>query len=289
MKRTILVSALSSVLLPGAGLMAQDDSSSSSDAPATKAADTTDDTAQVKDINTADDIWTRSRLTGDWWGARTTLEDHGLSLGLRLSQYYQGVTSGGARTGDEYGGTVDYRFNVDGGKLFNAQGLSLDVHARSRFGEDVHEKAGDMTLTNTGLLMPLPGDYSQTDVTGFMVNQMFPVGEDHIGLASIGQIDIVDAITLFFPIVGYGQEGFWNVNSMVSAEPWLGAVAGLSLFGGYVATMNTRYQIGQSGLVVTGPRMYRPRWAVFQIHSMTGFGLPDSTAFFENGMKRWGI
>jgi hypothetical protein len=100
--------------------------------------------------------------------------------------------------------------------------------------------------------MPLPGDYHGTALTGFTLNQYFPVGEEHLGMATLGKLDILDAVTLFFPSVGYGQEGFWNVNALVTALPWFGAVNGLSLYGGWLATINKEYQIGQSAILVTG-------------------------------------
>jgi hypothetical protein len=118
-----------------------------------------------------------------------------------------------------------------------------------------------MTLPNTGLLMPLPGDYHGTDITGLTVNQYFPVGKEHLGLFTLGKLDILDAVTLFFPSVGYGQEGFWNVNSMVTALPWFGAVNGLSLYGGWLATINKEAQIGQSAILVTGTKNVTTEWS----------------------------
>jgi porin len=210
----------------------------------------------------AEDIWTRDKLTGDWWGARTDLSDHGINLGLRLSQYYQGVTSGGVDTNSEYGGTVDYRVHVDTSKLFGTwEGFSVDMHARTRFGDDIGGDAGGLTLPNTGMLMPLPGDYDDTDITGLTVNQMFPVGEKHLGMATLGKLDILDAVTLFFPSVAYGQEGFWNVNALVSALPWFGAVNGLSLYGGWLATINKEYGLGQSAILVTGTENVTTQWS----------------------------
>jgi porin len=200
-----------------------------------------------------EDIWTRDKLTGDWGGWRTDLLDHGIDAQFRLSQYYQGVTSGGVETNSEYGGTMDYRVNTDLRKLFGFwDGLSVNMHARTRYGQDVLADAGDMTLPNTGMLMPLPGDYDGTDMTGLTVNQFFPVGQKHLGMFTLGKLDILDAVSLFFPHVGYGQEGFWNVNALISALPWFGAVNGLSLYGGWLATINKEHQIGQSAILVTG-------------------------------------
>ena len=200
-----------------------------------------------------DSVWTRDKLTGDWGGLRSDLSKHGIDIDLRLSQYGQRVSNGGREKNGEWGGTMDYRLNLDGKKLFGTwDGFSIQMHARTRWGNDILADAGGLTLPNTGLLMPLPGDYSDTDLTGLTINQYFPVGEEHLGMATLGKLDILDAVTLFFPSVGYGQEGFWNVNSLVSALPWFGAVNGLSLYGGWLATINKQYQIGQSAILVTG-------------------------------------
>jgi porin len=209
----------------------------------------------------AEDIWTRDKLTGDWWGGRTYLSDHGIDIGLRLSQYGQRVASGGVDKNGEYGGTMDYRVNVDGKKLFGSWGgLSFNMHARTRFGQDVSADAGAFALENTGMLMPAPGDYHDTDITGLTVNQSFPFFEGHLGLFTLGKLDIIDAVSLFFPNVAYGQEGFWNVNSMVSALPWFGAVRGLSLYGGWLATINKEYQTGESAIIVTGTENESTSW-----------------------------
>ena len=199
------------------------------------------------------DVWTRDKFLGDWGGLRTDLLDHGIDVGLRLSHYGQSVADGGVDTNTEFGGTMDYRVNADLRKLFDLwDGLSLTMHARTRYGKDIGADAGGLVLPNTGLLQPNPGDYSGTAVTGLMANQIFPLSDTHLGFAAAGKIDIIDAVTLFFPEVNYGQEGFMNVNGLVSALPWFGAVDGLSLYGGWLATVNKEFGIGQSAILVTG-------------------------------------
>ena len=199
-----------------------------------------------------DDILTRKNLTGDWGGLRTDLHDHGIDIGLRQSHYGQGVASGGVRKNGEYGGTMDYRAHIDGKKLFGTwEGLSIDIHARTRYGQDVSADVGSLALQNTGLLMPGIGSYHGTDVTGLTLTQTFPFfGKP--ALISGGILDVLDLVTGFFPNVGYGQEGFMNANSMVTALPWLGAVQGLSLYGGWVGTINTEHKMPENGFLITG-------------------------------------
>jgi porin len=228
--------------------------------PSIVLAQTGDESTEANPVN--ESIWTRDKLTGDWWGARTDLSDHGIDIDLRLSQYYQGVTSGGVDTNSEYGGTMDYRVHIDTSKLFGSwDGFSINMHARTRFGNDIGADAGGLTLPNAAMLMPLPGDYEDTDITGLTVNQFFPVGDEHLGMATLGKLDIIDALTLFFPPIGYGQEGFWNVNGMVAALPWFGAVNGLSLYGGWLATINKEFQLGQSAILVTGTENVTTEWS----------------------------
>ena len=106
-------------------------------------------------------------------------------------------------------------------------------------------------IQNTGLMMPAPGDYDNTDVTGLIVSQFLPFFG---GLANVtaGVLDVVDTVNGFFPNLGYGQEGFWNINSTVTSLPWFGAVRGLSLYGAVFSTINQEFKMPQSGFLVTG-------------------------------------
>ncbi len=108
--------------------------------------------------------------------------------------------------------------------------------------------------------MPAPGDYHGTDITGLTVSYMFPLFKGYLGNVSVGKLDVIDLVTGFFPNIGYGQEGFWNVNSQVTAMPWFGSVAGLSLYGGMGVTINEKYQIAQSGLVIAGTQNVSTSW-----------------------------
>src|SRR4029077_6625900 len=63
------------------------------------------------------DLWSRSTLTGDWWGVRNQLADKGVTFDLNITQVGQGVVAGGKNGAWEYGGRGDMVMNVDSGKL----------------------------------------------------------------------------------------------------------------------------------------------------------------------------
>jgi porin len=78
------------------------------------------------------------------------------------------------------------------------------------------------------MLYPLPGKYHDTDITGALIMQYL-----FDGRAALfgGKLHAVDLVTALFPHVGYGQESFWNVSSLVSALPWFRFI-NLSMWGG---------------------------------------------------------
>jgi porin len=223
---------------------------------------TADPNAPAQDSADGDfkNIWTRPKLTGEWYGLRSDLADMGITLDLRLSQYYQSVTSGGSNTNGAYGGTMDYRLHLDGGKLGLWEGFSIDMHARSRFGRDVSADAGALSLENTGMLMPATGDYQQTDITGLTASYTFPFFAGRLGNVTVGKLDVIDLLTGFFPSIGCGQEGFMNANGQVSALPWFGSIQGLSLYGGYLMTINTEYKTAESGFLAVGTENVSTSW-----------------------------
>src|SRR5437667_6611395 len=59
----------------------------------------------------------RDRLTGDWGGARTWLQEHGITLAPRLTQFYQGMVAGDGDHDFEYAGKADLLLSADLSKL----------------------------------------------------------------------------------------------------------------------------------------------------------------------------
>jgi hypothetical protein len=80
------------------------------------------------------DLWTRSTLSGDWWGFRNQLADKGITLDMSLTQSAQGIVHGGKNTGWQYGGgRGDIILNLDTQKLGLWPGGFLNVEAEGNF------------------------------------------------------------------------------------------------------------------------------------------------------------
>ena len=112
----------------------------------------------------------RSKLTGDWFGWRSSLQDRGITFDLSTTQYYQGVASGGLEQEFQYGGRNDYFLNLEGEKLGLWQGASLTLHGETRYGESVNSLAGTLLAPNLLLALPQPSG-SVTALTGVTFTQ----------------------------------------------------------------------------------------------------------------------
>jgi porin len=206
-------------------------------------------------------IWTRDKLTGDWGGLRSDMSEHGLEIDMKLSQFYQEVTSGGvdSSNGGEYGVLLDTWFNVDMNKLFGTwEGLHLTAHVQSRDGSDVSADAGSLLLSNAALLYPLPGDYDGTNVTTFFFTQMLFDDQAALLAGKLGSFDVLEGL---FPqgIVNHGTEGFMNANSIMSIFSW-GRWLTLSQYG--VAGWTYADGMPSTGFIVAGTDNTTTSWDI---------------------------
>ncbi len=113
---------------------------------------------------------TRPTLTGDWLGLRPDLADHGISLSGNVTQFYQGVTSGGLERDFRYGGHADYYMNVDGQKAGLWQGLFVSLHAETVFGQSANGLTGALLPVSFIQAVPKPNE-SATALTAVKVTQ----------------------------------------------------------------------------------------------------------------------
>ncbi len=87
---------------------------------------------------------TAPRLTGDWGGARTTLEDHGVLFKIYYNTTYGINARGGADTTNAHrlSGTVDLFNVVDFQKMGLWENGQLLVQTKGRFSRNVNDKVG---------------------------------------------------------------------------------------------------------------------------------------------------
>lgn len=150
-------------------------------------------------------IFDRPKLTGNWWGARDALFENGLTFDVSSTQFYQGVTSGGIDQIAKYGGRNDYLFNLDGGKAGLWEGLHLNLHGESRYGNDINEASGTLLVPpNIAMLFPLPAG-THTALTAVKFTQYLT--DDLVVYA--GKFNMLDELVQSFG-AGRGVDAFMN-------------------------------------------------------------------------------
>lgn len=152
----------------------------------------------------------RTTLTGDWCGYRTSLAAHGITFQGDVTQYYQGVTSGGLEQKFAYGGHADYVANVDLSKLGAWQGLSLKLRGESQFGAFINRDTGAIIAANNEGLLPTPGE-QQTALTNFLFTQFLSERTAVFG----GKLDTLDGDMNAFAH-GRGKNQFMNTALVIN-------------------------------------------------------------------------
>jgi porin len=119
----------------------------------------------------AGDLFTRQKLTGDWGGFRSQLLEKGMIFDTSLTQFYQGVTHGGRERTFQYGGKLDYIFNLaDSQKAGLWPGFFVNFHAETRYGEDVNAIDGSLAPANLAMMFPASGE-TITSITALKFTQ----------------------------------------------------------------------------------------------------------------------
>ncbi|MBX3448865.1 MAG: carbohydrate porin [Planctomycetaceae bacterium] len=150
------------------------------------------------------DWLTRDRLLGDVGGVRPAAAEHGVDAWTEATLFYQGTTSGGRQQAFQFGGRNDYFAKVDGEKAFGRQGLFLDIHGETRYGEDVSGLTGAIVPSTMAMNLPAPGE-TISGLTGFKVTQAFSESFAVFG----GKLNLLDGYLLNYGS-GRGVDRFQN-------------------------------------------------------------------------------
>ncbi|MGQ0634519.1 MAG: carbohydrate porin [Planctomycetaceae bacterium] len=156
-------------------------------------------------------------VTGDWLGYRTGLSDSGISFKTNVSQFYQGLASGGLGDGFDYGLKFDYFGVIGGEKLLGWRGLYLNLHGETRLGQSINTEVGSLLLVDFALFFPQPTG-SATALTNFQIQQ-FATDEF---VFYMGKINTADGVNIHPFMGGYGTDRFLNTAFVIN--PMLGRV-----------------------------------------------------------------
>ena len=152
------------------------------------------------------DLWTTPQLTGDWLGFRTALADSGVTLEADVTQFYQGVASGGLEQEFMYAGHGDYVLMFDFDKLSGQEGLFLQLRAEHRFGQAINLESGSFGAPAVLANLPALGT-EDLILTNVLLTQA--LSEQFIVFA--GKLDTLDGDVNAFAH-GRGKQQFMNTN-----------------------------------------------------------------------------
>jgi porin len=144
-------------------------------------------------------------VTGNWFGARDALFVKGIDLRTNLSQFYQGVAGGGLRQTFPYGLKFDYFGTIEFEKLVGWQGLFVNLHGESRFGQGVNRYVGSLIPANFALEFPKPAG-SASALTNVQVEQF--LGPNLA--VTVGKLNAADGVNIHPFLGGNGINRFMN-------------------------------------------------------------------------------
>ena len=144
-------------------------------------------------------------VTGSWFGARDALFDEGIDLRTNFSQFYQGTTSGGLRQTFPYGLKFDYFGTIEAEKLVGWEGLFINLHGESRFGESINRDVGSFIPANFALEFPKPTG-SASALTNMQIEQF--LGPNFA--VFFGKLNAADGVNIHPFLGGNGINRFMN-------------------------------------------------------------------------------
>jgi len=150
------------------------------------------------------DLSTRSQLTGEWLGTRNHLAECGLTFFGDITQYYQGVATGGLAQQFKYGGRGDYLIDLDFQRMGLWEGGHLDLRGETRLGEDCNGIDGSVAPSNFAMALPLVNQ----DVTALTGVQYTQDVSENLSVF-VGKLNLLDGTPASY-VRGMRLNYFWN-------------------------------------------------------------------------------
>ena len=176
------------------------------------------------------DLWSRPKITSDWFGFRDELAKKGIVFNVDLLLTPQGVATGGRESGEDFWGNADYTLDVDTGKLGLWPGGFLRVWADTGFGRNVFKDSATIVPVNTGALIPFPNDQTTALMNATLTQFVSP----HLGII-VGKISPLDSTTGEFN--GNYRTQFMNTGL---AFPMILDLVPLSAYGGGIIVLPSK-------------------------------------------------
>lgn len=170
-----------------------------------------------------EDWLTRSNLMGNALGIRPALAEDGISVDGNVTQFYQGVASGGRQQEFVYGGHSDTFVNLDGQKLGWGEGLVVTLHVETVFGQSANSLTGGLLPASMIQAVPV-ADGSATALTGVKVTKI--LSENWV--TYFGKLNTLDDFKQPFA-AGRGVDAFMNAGFLFN--PVLARTIPYSSFG----------------------------------------------------------
>jgi porin len=194
--------------------------------------------------------WSPEPLTGDWFGARSSLADRGLTIGINFVDTYQGVVEGGRERDWDNGGSlyIESQFDTERAGLW--PGGFLDFRLEKRYGSFPNDEASTLPAVNMVGLFPEPEENSPV-ISKLMATQFVA---PWLGFF-IGRFDTLDGDTNNL-LSGRGRTGFFNPQLAFSPNSILTTPYVLNGVGSIVVTPSPFWHARRC-LALSSPT---PRW-----------------------------
>jgi porin len=210
-------------------------------------------------------LWTRSTMTGDWWGIRNRLAEKGVPIDMSLTQAAQGIVHGGKDTGWQYsGGRGDVNFMLDTQKLGLWPGGFLTVEAEGNFipadnfRKSINGRAGSLMPVNSSQIYPTPaGD--NFNLPAFNFTQFL---SPYFGLA-IGKLATLTSTSGDMNEFAHGKGDSQFMNLALNINP--------------VLLLTVPYSTLGTGLIVLPTK--DPQQAILSIFLMSSTGRASTSGF----------
>ena len=176
------------------------------------------------------DLASRQRLTGDWGGVRDQMGKKGVELDANMLLMPGGVVTGGADTGAEFWGNVDYTLNIDTDKLGLWPGGFFKFEGVSSFGTSLNDQVGAIVPSNVATLYPT---FDQAS-SGLMQASYTQFLSPKFGV-TMGKMNVFE----FTPTEFYGDYRTQFMNTGLNINSAF-AMAPLSAYGGGVLLLPTK-------------------------------------------------